>query len=337
MKTTPTCRKAVKYSRIVFSIFSIALFFCSNYGYNQQLTPIKDAVIVLTNPSVDTPTYLDTTDVYVCKGDILEITPLALGLDTNLHYEYIWKRSVNELQPVSKVDSGNKKIADMVLAVNTDQQQANTFFTNIDIGDIVEGKFKRYYFKVIKIHLIAKPVAPTVNSLLEQHIGDVVNLQANSLYANTSAIEYVWYTKTNTSTPIFSGPSFTVGPLIRDTGFYVLLKRVDGSDKTCSSPFTEVDITLLYPIFVPNAFSPNNDGLNDVFKVEGASLLSSGKLSVYNQWGALLFQTNDISRGWDGKVNGMSQPSGAYIYILDAVLNNTAKAYRKKGIVALTQ
>ena len=42
-----------------------------------------------------------------------------------------------------------------------------------------------------------------------------------------------------------------------------------------------------------------------------------------------------MSKGWDGKVNGIPQPSGAYIYVLDAVLSNTAKAYRKKGIVAL--
>lgn len=170
MKTTPTCRKAGKYSRIVFPILSIALFICSNYVYSQQVAPVKDAVIVLTNPNVDIPTYLDTTDVYVCKGNVLEMTPLALDLDTNFRYEYVWKKSVNELQPVSKIDSGNKRIADMVLDINTDQQQANTFFANIDIGSIVEGKFKRYCFKVVKIHLIAKPVAPTVNSLREQHL-----------------------------------------------------------------------------------------------------------------------------------------------------------------------
>lgn len=335
MKTTPICRKAENCNRVVFSLFHIMFFFYFNYSWGQQVAPVKDTATILTNPHTTTPTYLDTTDVYVCKGNVLEMKPLAPALDTSFRYEYVWKLSANEQQPLIKIDSGNKKVADMTLTINTVQQQANTFFANIDIGDIVEGKFKHYYFRVVKIHLIAKPAAPVVNNLLNQRIGDVVNLQVSSPYENTSAVEYIWYTKINTSIPIFSGPSFTIGPLVNDTAFYVMLKRIDASDKTCLSPFTEAYITLLYPIFVPNAFSPNNDGLNDVFKIEGASLLSSGKLSVYNQWGALLFQTNDMSKGWDGKVNGIPQPSGAYIYVLDAVLSNTAKAYRKKGIVAL--
>jgi gliding motility-associated-like protein len=68
-------------------------------------------------------------------------------------------------------------------------------------------------------------------------------------------------------------------------------------------------------IFLPNAFTPNGDGLNDEFKI-----LTSGKsaklfiFQVYNRWGELLFETQDISKGWDGKFKGEQQPIGSYTY-----------------------
>ena len=121
----------------------------------------------------------------------------------------------------------------------------------------------------------------------------------------------------------------------QDTTFYVTTQDVVSGYLYCISNPTKVDITIINPVFVPNAFTPNNDGLNDMFKVEGAYILSGARLSIYNSWGELVLQTNNVDRGWDGTINGKPQPAGVYVYILDATLRSTGKLYKKHGPIAL--
>jgi gliding motility-associated-like protein len=89
-------------------------------------------------------------------------------------------------------------------------------------------------------------------------------------------------------------------------------------------------------LFVPNMFSPNGDGKNDVFKVFGNNL-AYAHIQVYNQWGQKLFESNDgLNTGWDGKVNGKTQPVGVYMYILQAGENN-GNVIKQKGSIAIVQ
>jgi gliding motility-associated-like protein len=89
--------------------------------------------------------------------------------------------------------------------------------------------------------------------------------------------------------------------------------------------------TLPDQIFIPNAFSPNNDGLNDEFKVEGF-IIRSMQLRVFNQWGEIVFETTDQNRGWDGKHKGKLQPSGVYMYVCSMVLQDGSKVVRKGAV-----
>ncbi|RYZ48924.1 MAG: gliding motility-associated C-terminal domain-containing protein, partial [Sphingobacteriales bacterium] len=65
--------------------------------------------------------------------------------------------------------------------------------------------------------------------------------------------------------------------------------------------------------FVPNAFTPNNDGKNDLFKLFGSSI-KTVELRVFNQWGELVYETKDKTKGWDGTFKGKAQPVGVYPY-----------------------
>ena len=68
-------------------------------------------------------------------------------------------------------------------------------------------------------------------------------------------------------------------------------------------------------IYIPNAFSPDGDGLNDEFKVIGNSdNISTFHMYIYDRWGTLVFESSDISAGWDGKYKGNPSPTGAYVY-----------------------
>ncbi len=66
-------------------------------------------------------------------------------------------------------------------------------------------------------------------------------------------------------------------------------------------------------LIFPNAFTPNGDGLNDVF-VYRAQLVRTVTLRIYNRWGELLFQTDQLDEGWDGSYRGANAPQGTYLY-----------------------
>lgn len=69
---------------------------------------------------------------------------------------------------------------------------------------------------------------------------------------------------------------------------------------------------------VPNAFTPNGDGLNDMFNIQ-TDLLISYHITIYNRWGELMFSSDDIGKGWDGNVNDKPQEIGTYIYYIESV------------------
>ena len=72
-------------------------------------------------------------------------------------------------------------------------------------------------------------------------------------------------------------------------------------------------------IFVPNAFTPNGDGNNDIFKPILAGMQRLDYFRVYNRYGQLMYSTNAIGKGWDGKISGEPQGSAGYVYTVQAV------------------
>ena len=81
----------------------------------------------------------------------------------------------------------------------------------------------------------------------------------------------------------------------------------------CKS-FAESSIKVLKNIYLPNAFTPNGDGLNDVFRVPPGLAFTLSEFSVYDRWGVRIFSSRNISEGWDGKVQGKAAAPGVYVY-----------------------
>ncbi len=71
------------------------------------------------------------------------------------------------------------------------------------------------------------------------------------------------------------------------------------------------------PFFMPNAFTPNNDGLNDEFKPGTVCTFTEYDFKVYNRWGQLVFETNNPDEAWNGTIGGAEAPEGMYSYIID--------------------
>lgn len=87
---------------------------------------------------------------------------------------------------------------------------------------------------------------------------------------------------------------------------------------------------------IPNAFTPNNDGKNDVFKLIYKGDIVLKELSIYNRYGQRVFSTNNINQGWDGTFNGKDEDLGVYYYMLRIICGNLKnKEVFLKGDVTL--
>jgi len=86
-------------------------------------------------------------------------------------------------------------------------------------------------------------------------------------------------------------------------------------------------------IFVPNTFTPNGDGQNDILKVYGNNIQTLNMM-VFSQWGEKVFETKDPNQGWDGTYKGKQQPVGVYVYVVQ-VTTADGKIFSKKGSVNL--
>jgi gliding motility-associated-like protein len=95
----------------------------------------------------------------------------------------------------------------------------------------------------------------------------------------------------------------------------------------------EVEIEL-NEIFVPDAFSPNSDGINDKVFVRGS--IKEFSFSVFNRWGEVVFRTQNQSQGWDGSYRSKELDAGVFVYYLSGT-DATGNSFNKKGNITLVK
>jgi gliding motility-associated-like protein len=84
-------------------------------------------------------------------------------------------------------------------------------------------------------------------------------------------------------------------------------------------------------ILIPNVFTPNGDGSNDVFTVDGVNL-ESVVGEIYNRWGQKMFSWENLRGHWDGRtLSGSEAPSGTYFYIIKAIGFDGTEYFKKSG------
>ena len=96
-----------------------------------------------------------------------------------------------------------------------------------------------------------------------------------------------------------------------------------------------VNIRFLDQIFIPNTFTPNNDGRNDEFRLYGNNI-SKVEMKIFNQWGQLIFESSDQFKGWNGTFKGQLQPVGVYVYVMRITLTDNT-VLNKKGSINLVR
>ncbi len=125
----------------------------------------------------------------------------------------------------------------------------------------------------------------------------------------------------------------------RDTGSYAV-QLVAFHENGCTDTLIQfLDVEPLSTFFFPNAFTPNFDGNNETFKGKGVvDGIEGFEMSIWNRWGELVFQSNDINVGWDGRKNnsGDLSPGGVYVYTY-SIKGARNKVIEGNGVVTLVR
>ncbi|MGP8214638.1 MAG: gliding motility-associated C-terminal domain-containing protein [Bacteroidia bacterium] len=129
-------------------------------------------------------------------------------------------------------------------------------------------------------------------------------------------------------------PTGTTGETVDNLGqgsYTVIVRDTNGCSATASVDMNSMD----YQLFIPDAFSPNGNGVNDLLYVR-SNCIKSMIFEIFDRWGNKIFETNSQSVPWDGTYNGKPMNTGTYVYYLNATMNN-GTTVEKKGSVALVR
>ncbi len=140
--------------------------------------------------------------------------------------------------------------------------------------------------------------------------------------------EYLWSPDFALDNPQLSNP---LAVLTEHSSFYLQVKDIAG----CTG-FDTVNFKVYAgpAIYVPNSFTPNGDHVNDLFTLTAAGISRLDYIKIFDRYGKLVFQSNDILKSWDGTYKGKPQPAGNYVWILQA-LNRYDRVVQMQGSVML--
>ncbi len=168
-------------------------------------------------------------------------------------------------------------------------------------------------------------------------VNQPLNLEAKGS-VDTSTASFVWTAINNINTYLNNNkvhnPTAVYGYGV-DSITYKVVATMKNKQACFSTDTIKVLIFQTLPeLFVPNAFTPNGDGINDIIKPIPVGVLNLDYFSIYNRFGQLLYTTSQIGQGWDGVYNGVKQPSGTYVYVVQGK-NYLGKTLTANGTVVL--
>jgi gliding motility-associated-like protein len=263
-----------------------------------KCTNIDSTTVIVTPVPAFKLTPQDTT---VCLGNSAELA--ASGGDV-----YAWS-------PAESVDSPSVAATSVFPSVTTTYKVVITNTTCKVTGSL---------YSTVTVNDLPVVTVTKSNDI------DCINWQSQLLA--TGGNRFKWTPDKYISNPAISDPVVTAPS---DTWYYVEVTNTNGC--------TNKDSILVKSIFnpeasvfkVPNAFTPNHDGLNDCFGVKYWGPADVFDLSIYNRWGERVFQSGNINACWDGTYKGMPQPPGVYVYKINISSRCSNGLVQRKGTVVL--
>lgn len=148
--------------------------------------------------------------------------------------------------------------------------------------------------------------------------------------SGASLAEWRWYFVNNNSQ---IANTKTTNYTFAGAGVYPVAMVVKNTWGCTDTSVKTIKVENDFGIYIPNAFTPNIDGKNDLFMAKGIGIVKYNMI-VYNRWGQKIFESDEILKGWDGTYKGNDCPTGVYIWKLSAK-NQNGKEFLQNGHVTL--
>jgi gliding motility-associated-like protein len=249
---------------------------------------------VLTQSLIDHPSpIVDESEVAIKNDECTQILGSIKGIKANggdAPLNYAWYTSPVNIQVANVIDiakTGKGNFYFVVTDKNGCKDTSTVLFVD-DISPIIAPpKYEDAYAKR--------------NSTA--YIRNLNGITGNYQFYNSSLTNVPFETNTT--------GNFLTPPLAADKDYWV--ERLVGS---CKSTRVKVHVSVIdfSKVYLPNAFTPNNDGLNDVLAIRVYGKIIISGFYIYNRWGQQVFYTNNVNQGWDGNYNGKPLATGTYTW-----------------------
>jgi len=238
----------------------------------------RDSVMVTVHPAPLAAAGPSISDI--CQGDMVQLT--ASG---GIKYQWL---------PATGLSSAG--ISKPIASPN------DTLYYTV----VVYNEFSCRDTAMVTVNVAQKPYANAGpdKSIME---GNATQLEGA---AQGQDIHYYWSPVLNMSNAQLLNPVVTP-PISTD----YMLTVVSGLG--CGTATDIMHVFVYKDIFVPNAFTPNNNGINDYWNIPALSAVPNFEVRVFNRYGQLVFHTRNTNMGWNGKFNGADQPNGTYVYLIN--------------------
>ncbi|MEJ7557099.1 MAG: gliding motility-associated C-terminal domain-containing protein [Pedobacter sp.] len=174
----------------------------------------------------------------------------------------------------------------------------------------------------VKVTVVNKP---TVNAGADKAIKNGDKVQLNAQVGDAEGATYSWTPATYLDNPSIANP---MANPTNDITYRLTVASANG----CFVVSDEVAIAVDEKLIIPNAFSPNGDGINDILNIPGLDTFKQSILTIFNRNGQQVFESLAHLKPWDGTHNGKPLPTGTYYYIIE--LNNYDQK-RLSGYISL--
>ena len=194
-----------------------------------------------------------------------------------------------------------------------------TGLSNASIANPVAAPLQTTTYNVVMTNGVctdsSKSVTVTVNANPVANAGSEIFLfegqsaKLHGTFKGDSIINYYWSPST------FLSDTTSLTPTTTPTGDITYTLTV--ISKTCGTSTSTVYVRVYKSITIPNTFSPNNDGINDVWNIDALVTYPESSVQVFDRYGQQVYQSTGYALPWDGKHNGTTVPTGTYYYVID--------------------
>ncbi|MEZ5009103.1 MAG: PKD domain-containing protein [Chitinophagales bacterium] len=245
----------------------------------------------------------------ICEGD-----SVRLNLTTNFGSDFLWT-------PATFLD--NNTLAQPIATPNT------SIWYTVQIEEILTNGDTCLATDSVFISVNSNPLVVATSDQYTVLPGTTINLNATNGFET-----YAWEPAATLSDATVNDPTAIIND---DIIFEVTVTDINGcrNSDTVNITVLESDECNFESLYIPNAFSPNGDGQNDKLFVRLMGIYDRLDFRIHNRWGELVFETNDINRGWDGVFKGKLQSTDVFGYFLEIECNG--EIIQQQGNITLVR